>query len=334
MDARPPAHERVVGDGERAQGRGTPAPDERPDPRPNRAELAVRRRPALGEDHEHPPVPEEPDQVAEVAGRPGGAAAPEVVEVARHSLPGRDGPPEEVGVGAVESVTGACRRRPPGRACTRAEDIGRLLGHEFVERIVGPRGEDLAEARHARAADRKDVDEREPAPDPDGIQQPASARGEVGREAGEESRQEHVVAGGEVEAVRAVAPAAHPEVERRAENWHVRLAPVRRHDQRSGLRREPPGAQRRDAKRGMGVRPHPVADSVVEVGHVYILALEISCVSMRVCGPNANRTPTGEQRRPIRRSLVASMGRLADLTVFEVLFLAHRPCSKCCVTTD
>ena len=79
MDASP-AHERVAGDGEQAQSRGPPAPDERPDPRPNRSEPAVRRRSALGEDR-RPPRPEEPDRVAEVAGRPGGgAAAPEVVE--------------------------------------------------------------------------------------------------------------------------------------------------------------------------------------------------------------------------------------------------------------
>ena len=296
--------------------RRTAPADERADSRTDRPDLPVGRRPPFGEDDEHPPVPEELDQSA-------GSRRPLGRRGCSRSRRGHQPRPPRARPGAREG-----RRRPraaPRRArlgsrspCgvrPRPERLQRLFGHELLERELGACGEHLAEPGHARAADREDVDEGKPAADSDRVEEPSRARRQVRREAREEPRQEHVVARGEVETVRAVAATAHSEVQRRAEDGHVGLAAG------ASPRRASRAPARTSlalsvvhAKRCARVRPHAVADRVVEIRHVYILA---------PWRRSSSETPLPSSRCP---------GRMAARTASRTTWDGRSPSSSRAVT--
>jgi hypothetical protein len=216
------------------------------------------------------PIPGRIDQRPEVPGRLGGAAAPELLQ-AGHVL-GGGRLPEEIGELAAERVLTAVRRREPAGGGALPKRGRAFLRDEIAQRPPGAGGEHLPHPGDARAADREDIDAREPRAHPHAVERAPSAQREVRREAGEEAREEHVVAGREVHAARGVAAAAHREVEGRADDGHVRLAPVRDGDERARLRREALAVADAHAEGRARVGPHAVSDGVVEIGHVYILA--------------------------------------------------------------
>ena len=118
--------------------------DERADPRLDRPDLPVGRRPALGEDDEDVPVAHDLDERPEVAGGLGGAAAPELLEAPR--VLGREGLPEQVGVSPVEDVPAAGRgvEAAGGGPCRERRDG--LLREVLAKRVAGRVGEHLAHA--------------------------------------------------------------------------------------------------------------------------------------------------------------------------------------------
>ena len=72
-----PTDERVIGERHGQDPLGLPAADEGVEASSQRADLTVRRRPALWKDEERLPGPHETHELPEVRGRPRGAGAPE-----------------------------------------------------------------------------------------------------------------------------------------------------------------------------------------------------------------------------------------------------------------
>jgi hypothetical protein len=116
VDERAAADEWVVGEAERADPLGPRPADERAEPAAERADLAVGRRPALGEDDERSSCPDELDEGAEVGGRLRRPAGPDVLE-ALAEVAAPDRAPEDVGVLAAQRIA---RRRGSARPASRA----------------------------------------------------------------------------------------------------------------------------------------------------------------------------------------------------------------------
>jgi hypothetical protein len=256
--ARPPAHERVVGERDRQESRRAGAADERREAALHGADLAVRGGPSLREEDERRSPANERDEPAKVVRRPCRPPAPVPLEPGPRGIGRRHRAPQEVGVLGPQHVARSPRTGQPERVRAGLERAG------VWNRGVGALPHQLAEPGHARAADRVDLNARKPAADPDAEEQAARGHGQLRGKAGQEARQEHVVAGRER---RAPAPQLPAAPERRAEDRDVGLAPVRDENQRPGSEREPAGRQHGDPKGGVRVRPHAAGDRVVEQTH-------------------------------------------------------------------
>ena len=243
------ANEGVIGKADRLHGLRLGPTDEGRETALKWTDLAVGRRAPFRKDQEDGPARDDIDELAEVPHGVRRPLRPDGLESRSIELGPGMCPPQEVGVLSSQSLAREPRLRQANGARTMPQGF-EVLGRQRVRELeLREPAENLLEPDHRRTPDRKERQTAQVSVDSHREEKTPEPEREPGRKTREKPLREHVFPCRKAHAPRPICyEPTRPEVDRRADERHVRLAAVRADEQGARLEIEALPPERANAE--------------------------------------------------------------------------------------